>query len=481
MRNTASEYDAIIVGSGPNGLSAGILLAQNGLSVKIIEAKDTIGGGTRTQELTEPGFLHDVCSAVHPTAASSPFLSSLPLHKYGLEFIQPEVAAAHPLEHGKAVIAYQSLEKTLEGFGADAKHYSNLVSSFSNDWKYLAKDLFGTLRNPNHPLLMARFGWYGMMSTTLLANSMFDTEEVKAYFAGMAAHSILPLEKAFTASFGLVLVASLHAVGWPIAKGGSAKIAQAMGDFFKELGGEIETGNEIKELKQLPSSKVVLFDLTPYQIAKILGNHLPLGYKKQLENYKYGPGAFKIDIAMSEPVPWANPDARKAGTLHLGGTLEELAYSEAEIWKGNHPEKPYVLVSQPSVFDDTRAPEGKHTLWSYCHVPNGSTKDCTDEILNQIERYAPGFRDTIISYSTMTAVQMNEYNANYIGGDINGGAQYVKQLFGRPVLKWNPYKMPVPGFYICSASTPPGGGVHGMSGYNAAKSALKKEFGIRIK
>lgn len=475
-----SSYDAIIIGSGPNGLSAAILLAQQGLRVHVIEAEETIGGGTRTKELTEPGFLHDVCSAVHPTAVASPFLSTLPLGNYGLEWIQPEVAAAHPLEDGKAVLGYQSMERTMDGLGKDGKAYQKLFKDFVDTWSSLRNDLFGTLRNPQNPLSMARFGWYGMLSTTHLANSMFESREAKAFFAGHAAHSILPLEKAFSASFGLVLCTSMHAVGWPIAKGGSSAITTAMVEYFKSLGGTVETGNRISSFDQVPSAKSVLFDLTPHQVARICENELPVGYRNQLLDYKYGPGACKIDIAVSEPIPWLNGGCKQAGTVHLGGTLEELTHSERETWKGNYPEKPYVLLSQPSVFDDTRAPEGKHTVWAYCHVPNGSDRDCTEEIINQIERYAPGFRDTIISYNTMTAVQMNEYNENYIGGDINGGAQYFKQLLGRPILKWNPYKTPAKGVYICSSSTPPGGGVHGMSGFHAAKSALKTEFGISV-
>ncbi len=480
MSVSTSNYDAIVIGSGPNGLSAAILMAQQGLKVHIIEAENSIGGGTRTKELTEPGFLHDVCSAVHPTAVASPFISTLPLSDYGLEWIHPEVAAAHPLEDGKAVLGYKSLEKTLEGLGADAKSYKKLFKEFIDAWESLKFDLFGTLRNPKNPLLMARFGLYGMQSTVGLANSMFKTEQAKAFFSGHAAHSILPLEKAFSSSFGLVLCTSMHAVGWPIAKGGSYKITNAMAEYFKSLGGTIETDNRVKDYRDIPDAKSVLFDLTPHQVARICDNELPNGYKKQLMNFEYGPGACKIDIAVSEPIPWLNEGTKKAGTVHLGGTLEELALSERETWSGKHPEKPYVLLSQPSVFDDTRAPEGKHTVWAYCHVPNGSDRDCTEEILNQIERWAPGFRDTIISYNTMTAVQMNEYNENYIGGDINGGAQFLKQLVGRPVLKWNPYKTPVDGIYMCSSSTPPGGGVHGMSGFNAAKSALKSDFGISV-
>lgn len=479
MKKTAS-FDAVVVGSGPNGLSAAILLAQNGLAVKIIEAKDTIGGGTRTLELTEPGFLHDVCSAVHPTALSSPFLSTLPLQEFGLEWIHPEFPVAHPLENGKAFLASKSLNETLSMVSLDSKSYESLYKSFSEHWPALSKDIFGSLRSVTSPLSMIRFGWYGMFSARLLANSLFKSPELKAYFAGLAAHSIVPLEKPFTAAFGIVLGTSVHSVGWPVAKGGSASITTSMAQYFKSLGGIIETGNPISELGQLSESEVILFDLTPQQIASIAEKELPSNFKKRLLKYQYGPGAFKMDWALSEPVPWLNEECKQAGTLHLGGSFDEISFSEQETWKGNHPEKPYVLISQPSIFDPSRAPEGKHTLWGYCHVPNGSDKDCTEEIENQIERYAPGFKDTIISKNIMTATQFESYNANYIGGDINGGAQFFKQLFARPVLKWNPYALPAKGLYICSSSTPPGGGVHGMCGYHAAKSVLKNEFGIKI-
>lgn len=478
MPFTNTEFDAVIIGSGPNGLSAGIRLAQKGLSVKILEAKSTIGGGTRTQELTEPGYLHDVCSAVHPTAASSPFLKSLKLENYGLEWVHPPYPYAHPLENGEAVAVSKSLEESLEIMGKDSKNYRQLYKEFIDNWELLSQDIFGTLRLPKHPLIMARFGWYGMFSAKLLSNSMFDTENVKALFAGCAAHSILPLNKAFTASFGLVIGASAHTTGWPFAKGGSASISNALEKKFQSLGGKIETNRKITSLDNIPQAKTILFDLTPHQIADILGESLPSSYKNKLRRYTYGPGAFKMDWALSEPVPWLNEKCRKAGTLHLGGAFDEIADSEQAAWKGNHHEKPYVLVSQPSIFDKTRAPSGKHTLWAYCHVPNGSEKDMTEIIENQIERYAPGFRDTIISKHTMNTKQLEVYNSNYIGGDINGGAQFFKQIFGRPVLKWDPYKIPMDGMYICSASTPPGGGVHGMSGFNAAESVLKNEFGL---
>jgi phytoene dehydrogenase-like protein len=472
------EYDAVVVGSGPNGLSAAVRMSQEGLKVLVLEAKATIGGGTRTKELTEPGFLHDVCAAVVPTTAGSPYLTSLGLEKYGLEFIHPEIPYAHPLDHGDAAVAHRSIEKTVEGLGVDGRAYKRLYGEFVDHWDYLSQDVFGTLRFPKHPLLMARFGWYGRYSAKHLTNSLFKTEKAKALFAGCAAHSIMPLTNAFSASFGLVLGSSAHSVGWPIAKGGTASITNALAELLKANDGIIQKDHEVNSLNDIPSAKTVLFDLTPLQISTIAGESLPGNYKNKLQAFEYGPGACKVDWALSEPVPWANEQCRKAGTLHLGGTFDEVAEGEDVIWKGQHHDKPYVLLSQPSLFDDTRAPEGKHTLWAYCHVPNGSKEDRTEVIENQIERFAPGFKDTIISKHTITAQGFEQYNSNYIGGDINSGAQYFKQLFGRPVLKWNSYKMPVDGMYICSSSTPPGGGVHGMCGYHAAQSALKNEFGI---
>ncbi|MFN1833818.1 phytoene desaturase family protein [Balneola sp. MJW-20] len=479
MNNKSFPYDAVVVGSGPNGLGAAIRLAQEGLKVLVLEAEDTIGGGTRTKEVTEPGFLHDICSAVHPTAKASPFLSSLPLEKYGLEFVHPEYPYAHPLENGDAVFVHRDLDKTLENLGVDAGQYEKLFSDFVDNWTILQQDLFGSLRIPKNPLTMARFGWYGMFSADLLSKSLFKSARTRALFAGCAAHSIVPLEKAFTASFGLVLGVTAHTVGWPMAKGGSSKITEAMASHFKDLGGEILTEHRVSSASDIPEAKCVMFDLTPFQIAEILKDELPGSFRNRLLKYKYGPGAFKIDYALSDPVPWTNEACRSAGTLHLGGTFEEIAAAEKEIWEGNHPDRPYVLIAQSSVADNTRAPEGKHTLWAYCHVPNGSEKDMTRQIEDQIERYAPGFRETIISKRTMNTKALEKYNSNYIGGDINGGAQFARQLFGRPVLKWDPYHLPVKGNYICSSSSPPGGGVHGMAGFNAANSALKREFGIK--
>lgn len=472
------HYDAIIVGSGPNGLAAGIVLAQQGLSVKILEAKSTIGGGTRTEPLTRPGFLHDVCSAVHPTFFAAPFLKTLPLQKFGLQWVIPPYQLAHPLHQGKALIIPKNLEETERQLGRDGPNYRTLVKPLVSNWSQLSNDVFGTMRIPKHPIAMVHFGLKGMKSAVSLANTMFTKPETKALFAGLAAHSILPLEQAFSSSFGLVLAASLHTAHWAFAKGGSASISKAMAAYFVSLGGIIETDTEITHWEQLPATKAVLFDLTPRQIARILANKLPSRFVQKLNNYTYGPGVFKMDFALSEPVPWLSPKCSKAGTLHLGGSMEEIAESERFAWQGKYPPKPYVLVSQPSLFDPSRAPDGNHTLWAYCHVPNGSEKDCSEEIIAQIERYAPGFRDTILSYSWLNARELERYNANYVGGDINGGAQFFRQLIGRPVMKWNPYKLPGKGMYICSSATPPGGGVHGMCGFHAARSALKNEFGI---
>lgn len=478
--NPTTEYDALVIGAGPNGLSAAILLAQQNLKVKVIEARDSVGGGTRTEELTEPGFYHDICSAVHPTGVGAPYLKTLPLQDYGLEWIHPDYPVAHPLDHGEAVIVPKSLDEAVDRLGNDGMNYKRLIEDFVQNWDRLSNDLFGPVRIPDNPLSMMRFGWYGMFSAKLLANSIFENIETKAFFAGLAGHSIIPLEKVFTGSFGLVFAASIHAAGWPVARRGSHSITKAMAAYFESLGGEIETGNEINSTRDLPNAKSVLFDLTPKQIANIARDDLPDSYLKKLNSFTYGPGAFKMDFALSEPVPWENEDCKKAGTIHLGGTFKEIAESERNTWDGKFNDNPFVLVSQPSLFDDTRAPEGKHTLWAYCHVPNGSEQDCSSQIINQIERFAPGFRDTIISYNAMNAVDFEQYNANYIGGDINGGAQFFKQLIFRPLIQWDPYRLAGKSMYICSSSTPPGGGVHGMCGYHAAKSALKNEFGITL-
>lgn len=472
-------YDAVIVGAGPNGLAAAITMAKQGLSVVVLESHEQAGGGTRTHELTEPGFLHDICSAVHPTGKGSSFFNSLSLQDHGLEWIHPEIPLAHPFKDGRALLMPSDLEETADVLGTDHEAYVNLMKPLVKDWDFLYNDLFAPIRIPDHPFRMARFGLSAMRSAIGLANR-FKREEVSAYFTGLAAHSILPLQKAFTASFGLVLGMSLHAEGWPIARGGSAQIAQALVRVLKEAGGSLITGHHVNSLKDIPNAKVVLFDTTPLQFSTIAEDRLSPAHLRRLRSFEYGPGVFKMDFALSEPVPWSDPGCLKAGTVHLGGTATDIQESENAIWQGRYPEHPYILISQPSLFDKSRAPVGKHTLWAYCHVPHGSDRDLSEKMIDEISSYAPGFRDTIIRYNSMTAMDYQRYNPNYIGGDINGGAQYFSQLLFRPLLQWDPYRLPLTGMYLCSSSTPPGGGVHGMCGFHAARSALKREFGIRV-
>jgi phytoene dehydrogenase-like protein len=468
-----SSYDAVVVGSGPNGFAAAITLARAGHKVALYEAKDTIGGGMRTKELTLPGFKHDVCSAIQPLGLASPFFRGLPLDKFGLEWIQPDVPLAHPLDD-KAVVMEQSLEPTANALGVDKANYQFLFQSFVNNSDKLVKSFLAPLiRIPQHPFLMARFGLYALRPCTMLANELFKTKEAKALFAGLAAHAIQPLTAPATASFGLVLGMLAHAVGWPIPKGGSQSIADALAAYLKSLGGDIYTNHEVKSLAELPKAKAILLDITPTQFIELAQGKLPSSYLNAINRFRYGPGAFKIDYALSEVVPWKDKACLRAGTVHVGGTLEEIVQSEHEMSNGKHAERPYVLVAQQSLFDDSRAPAGKHTLWAYCHVPHGSTVDMTEQIENQIDRFAPGFKDVVLDRHVMNTRDMQSYNPNYVGGDINGGAADLLQLFKRPVLSVSPYRTPLKNVYLCSSSTPPGGGVHGMCGYYAAKTALK--------
>ncbi|MBJ6107954.1 NAD(P)/FAD-dependent oxidoreductase [Hymenobacter sp. BT523] len=477
---TKRDFDAVVVGSGPNGLAAAITLQQQGLSVLLLEGKDTVGGGLRTAELTLPGFKHDICSAVHPLAAESPFFRTLPLAAHGLEFIYPPVAAAHPFANGTAAALHSSLAETAAALGADADAYRQLIAPVVNDWRALAPAILGPLRLPAHPLAMARFGLKGLLPAQLLANRYFTTPEARGLWAGMAAHAQLPLSSVATSAIGLVLLALGHVGGWPVPRGGSQQIAAALTSYFTSLGGQVETGVYVKSLSQLPSAHAVLLDVTPRQLLAIAGQQLSSLYKWQLARYRYGMGVFKIDWALAEPIPFTAPECSRAGTVHLGNTLEEITHAEQLTWDGHHPERPFVLLAQQSLFDATRAPAGRHTAWAYCHVPHGSTRDMTQAIEQQVERFAPGFRERILARHTMGPAQMEAHNPNYVGGDINGGVLDIGQLFTRPVLRLSPYQTSAKGLYLCSSSTPPGGGVHGMCGYHAARRALADVFNVRL-
>jgi phytoene dehydrogenase-like protein len=471
------QYDAVVIGSGPNGLAAAIYLAQRNLSVLVVEAAEKIGGGMRSEEITLPGFVNDICSTIHPLTVSSPFFRTLPLADFGLEFVLPPASVAHALDDGTAVMLKRGVEETAAGLGADAAAYRRLVEVLARHFDILIPDLLAPLRFPRrNPFLMAAFGLKSMTSAENLVDHYFKETRARALFAGNAAHSMIPLETVPSAAYGLVLLLTGHALGWGFPKGGAYRIADALSNYLYSLGGVIETGHEVKNVDELPRARAVFFDVTPRQIVKIAGHRLPDSYRRRLEKFQYGAGVFKIDYALSEPIPWTARECFEAGTVHVGGTFEEVAASERAHAEGKITDKPFVLVAQTSLFDRTRAPEGKHTGWAYCHIPHNSPVDMTEIIENQIERFAPGFKDCILAKATKTAPQMEQWNANYVGGDINGGAGTLSQLFTRPVAKWDPYAMPTRGFYICSSSTPPGGGVHGMCGYHAAKSAFEREF-----
>ncbi|MFN0021782.1 MAG: phytoene desaturase family protein [Pirellulaceae bacterium] len=472
----SSGHDAIIVGSGPNGLAAAITLARKGLKVLVLEANQQLGGGARTSELTLTGFHHDVCSAIHPMGLASSFFQSVPLEEHGLEWIHPPAPLAHPLDDGTAVMLERSVDETAEKLGPDAATYRRLFQPLVDGADKLYADLLGPFRIPRSPLLGLRFGLSALRSASGLARSRFRTEQARALFAGIAGHSVLPLDQAPSAAVGLMLGIAGHSVGWPLPKGGSQKITDALIAYFKTLGGEVVTGQRVKNIDELPAAKAVLLDVTPRQMLDLAGHRLPGGYKRQLERYRYGAGVFKLDWALSQPIPWKAKECSRAATIHLGGTLEEIVTSERAPSRGEICERPYVLVAQQSLFDPTRAPNGKHTGWAYCHVPHGSQVDMTEIIENQMERFAPGFRDCILARHAMSTAFFQEHNANYIGGDIGGGIQDFRQLFTRPAIRISPYTTPLKQLYICSSSTPPGGGVHGMCGYHAAKAALWRSF-----
>jgi phytoene dehydrogenase-like protein len=465
-------YDAVVVGAGPNGLAAAVELARNGRSVALLEGQETVGGGTRSAELTMPGFVHDLGSAIHPLGYASPFLQRLPLEEHGLQWVHPPAPLAHPFDDGTAAVLERSVEATAAGLRRDAKAYRRLMEPISEDTDKIAPYFVGSPRPIRHPVALAATGLRSLRSARALAEDWFEGVGAKGLFAGNAAHSFLPLEQPPSALFGFLLGALGHAFGWPFPRGGSQKIADALASYLRSLGGEISTGVRVESVEEVPRTRAVLFDLTPRQLLEVAGEHFTEDYRDALKRYRYGPGVFKVDYALDGPVPWKAGVCKRAGTVHLGATLDEISAGEATVWRGEHPERPFVLLAQQSLFDETRAPEGKHTVWAYCHVPNGSTFDMTERIEGQIERFAPGFRARILAKNAMGPADLERVNPNLVGGDINGGVMDLRQLFTRPTPRLNPYSTPAKGLFICSSSTPPGGGVHGMSGYLAARAAL---------
>jgi phytoene dehydrogenase-like protein len=468
------DLDAVVIGSGPNGLAAAIALARAGAQVLVVEARDEIGGGTRSAALTLPGFTHDVCSAVHPMGILSPFFRQLPLEEHGLVWLRPAASVAHPMPDGRAVVLYRSLERTAAGLDGDGRSYARLVGPFLADPHGLLADVMAPLRVPDHPVQMLRFGLRAVFSANRLARLLFRGERARALFAGCAAHSILPLGQPLTAALGLLFAITAHVEDWPVAKGGSRAIARALASYFESLGGRIETGRRIERLEELPPARAILFDTSPEQLGRIAGDALPSGYRRRLARYRYGPGVFKLDWALDGPIPWTDPACLEASTVHVGGALEEICASERDMYRGRHSGRPFLILCQQSQFDPTRAPEGRHTGYAYCHVPHGSTLDMSDAIEAQVERFAPGFRDRILARHAMDTASLERDNPNYKGGAITGGVADAFQLWSRPVARIDPYTTPNPRLFICSAATPPGGGVHGQCGYWAAQSVLRR-------
>lgn len=475
-----TDPDAIVVGGGPNGLSAAVELARNGLGVLLLEANDTIGGAARTEALTLTGFRHDVGSAVYPLGIGSPFFSELSLADRGLRWVHPTIPLAHPLDHGRAALLRRDVEETARRLGDDHEAYEELVHPFVRHWPTFADHVLDApLRLPRAPALMARFGARALR-LGLSPSSLLRTDGGQALLAGNAAHSGIPLGRPLAGAVGLTLMVAAHAVGWPFARGGSGAITDALASLLTTLGGRIETGTRVRSLSDLPPARATLLALTHRQVARVAGDRLPSGYRRRLERWRYGPGAFKVDWALDGPIPWTNAEAGQAGTVHVGGTLEEIARAERTVWQGGVSDRPFVLLAQPSLFDDTRAPQGKHVAWGYCHVPAGWEGDVTDRIEAQIERFAPGFRERVLARSVLRPSQLEAWNSNLVGGDVNGGSLTLSQMLGPP--RWfarHPWGTPVDGLYVCSASRPPGGGVHGMAGYRAAREALHRTFGIR--
>lgn len=473
-----TEYDAVVVGTGPNGLTAAIELAGRGLGLHVVEAAADIGGGCRTADLTLPGFRHDVCAAVHALAPSSPAFTQYPLADHGLSWAYPEAAVGHPLDDGPPALLFPSVQETAVRLGADGDAYRKLLEPLVARSEAINEDfLRPLLRPPRHIGTAARFGPLALLPATWLARR-FRTTRARALFAGLAAHATADLAAPATASVGLALAISAHATRWPAARSGSQSLVDALAGYLRSLGGTIETGRWLRSLEELPPARAHLMSVTPTAFATMAGEALTGRYADRMRRWRYGPAAFKLDYALSEPIPWRDAELATAGTVHLGGTLEEIAAAEAEVVRGGHPERPYVLLAQQSAFDATRAPEGQHTLWAYCHVPNGSDVDMSGRIEAQIERFAPGFRDTILARSVMAPADYEAYNPNYVGGEILGGAFSLGQVLGRPAYRPDPYRTPLDGVYLCGSSTPPGGGVHGMCGYHAARSALRHTFGL---
>jgi len=464
--------DAVVVGSGPNGLAAAIAIAQTGRKVVVFEAEPTVGGGARSGEVTRPGFIHDLCSAVHPFAAASPFFRTLPLAAHGLEWIEPPAMVAHPFDDTSCPVVYRSVRRTAAELGADERAYLRLVGGTVDDWRRLESSVLAPLGLPKHPLALARFSLLALQPADRLAERRFSNPQARALFAGVAAHGMLPLDRRPTAAFGLVLLTMAHVAGWVIPRGGAQRLSDALAAYFLSLGGEIVTSTPVQSVDELPRAKAILCDLSPKPLLRVAGHLFPPRYRRELERYRYGMGAFKVDWALDAPIPWRSQACRQAGTVHLGGTLEEMGVSERAAWEGQIAERPFVLLSQPTLFDPSRAPEGRHIAWAYCHVPHGSEVDMLSRIEQQIERFAPGFRDCVIARSVRGPAGFERDNANLVGGDIGAGASDLGQLFTRPT--WRTYSTPVRGLYLCSASTPPGVGVHGMCGFHAAQRALSE-------
>lgn len=477
MDASAKKYDAVIIGAGPNGLAAALTLAQNGQSVCVLEATAEIGGGLKTEALTLPGFRHDVCAAVVPLSLASPFFRAQRLENEGIEWIQPDIALAHPFEDGSSLFLHRSLPVTADALGQDGRAYRALVDPFVDQADALLADVLGPFRLPSHPLLAARFGVQAVSSLAGLVRKRFQDRRTRALFAGLAAHAMVPLEKPTTASFALVLALLAHSAGWPFIRGGSSRLADALAEKIRTAGGTLVINHPVASADDLPPAKAYLFDLTPRQLLSISGLGLAPSYRQKLSRFRYGPGVFKMDWALAEPIPWKADVCRRAGTVHLGGSYEEIAAALQDVCAGRIPKKPFIVLAQPTLFDDSRAPEGKHTAWAYCHVPHACDKDFSEDIENVIERYAPGFRDCISGRHAFSAVGMEEHNANYVGGDIGGGAADWRQLFARPIASLNPYRTSRSDVYLCSSSTPPGGGIHGLCGFRAARGLCRVRKG----